>query len=141
MLTVISAFGGLLIGYAVLQFFGALALDDLPRGAEIRMDAVVVAYALLAAGFIGVIMGAIPVATALPADSDELRVTERYRRPSMNHLIVGIAVDDPKVLTKPWKSAHRRWTLGNGEVYEFYCTNNKELEELEKLRELELRGK
>jgi hypothetical protein len=42
------------------------------------------------------------------------------------------------VLTKPWKSAPRRWTLGNGEIYEFYCTNNRELEELEKLRELEL---
>jgi hypothetical protein len=42
------------------------------------------------------------------------------------------------VLQKPWKSAPRRLTLGNGEVYEFYCTNNKELEELQKLREIEL---
>ena len=63
------------------------------------------------------------------------------RRPSMNYLIVEITVDDPKVLVKPWKSAPRRWTLGDGEVYEFYCTNNKELEELEKLRELELQKK
>ena len=73
--------------------------------------------------------------------SDELRVVERYTRPSMNYLIVEITVDDPKVLEKPWKSAPRRWTLGNGEVYEFYCTNNHELDELEKLRELELQGK
>jgi hypothetical protein len=70
--------------------------------------------------------------------SDELRVTERYTRPSMNYLIVEVTVEDPKVLTKPWKSAPRRWTLGDGEIYEFYCTNNRELEELEKLRELEL---
>lgn len=70
--------------------------------------------------------------------SDQLRVTERYSRPSMNYLIVEITVDDPTVLEKPWKSAPRRWTLGNGEVYEFYCTNNKDVEELEKLRELEL---
>ena len=35
----------------------------------------------------------------------------------------------------------RRWTLGDGELYEFYCTNNKELEELQKLRELELQQK
>jgi hypothetical protein len=69
--------------------------------------------------------------------SDQLRVTERYSRPSMNYLIVEITVDDAKVLEKPWKSAPRRWTLGNGEVYEFYCTNNKDVEELEKLRELE----
>ena len=73
--------------------------------------------------------------------SEDLKVTERYRRPSMNYLIVEITVDDPKVLTKPWKSAPRRWTLGNGEVYEFYCTNNKEVGELEQLRQLELQGK
>ena len=36
---------------------------------------------------------------------------------------------------------HRRWTLGDGEIYEFYCTNNKELEELQKLREHELQQK
>ena len=73
--------------------------------------------------------------------SDELHVTERYTRPSMNYLIVEITVNDPKVLLKPWKSAPRRWTLGSGEIYEFYCTNNKELEELEKLRQQELKGK
>ena len=73
--------------------------------------------------------------------SDELRVTERYTRPSMNYLMVQITVDDPKVLVKPWHSATHRWTLGDGEVYEFYCTNNKELEELQKLRALELQGK
>jgi hypothetical protein len=54
---------------------------------------------------------------------------------------VQITVDDPKVLEKPWSSAPHRWTLGDGEVYEFYCTNNKELEELQKLRELELQKK
>jgi hypothetical protein len=59
----------------------------------------------------------------------------------MNYLIVEVIVDDPKVLEKPWKSAPRRWTLGDGESYEFYCTNNKELEELEKLRAQELQGK
>jgi len=73
--------------------------------------------------------------------SDQLKVTERYRRPSMNYLIVEITVEDPQVLEKPWKSAPRRWTLGDGEVYEFYCTNNKELEELEKVRALELKEK
>jgi hypothetical protein len=70
--------------------------------------------------------------------SDELRVIERYTRPSMNYLIVEITVEDPQVLTKSWKSAPRRWTLGDGDIYEFYCTNNRELEELQKLREQEL---
>jgi len=70
--------------------------------------------------------------------SDALRVIERYTRPSMNYLIVQITVDDPKVLEKPWTSAPHRWTLGDGEVYEFYCTNNRELDELEELRRQEL---
>jgi hypothetical protein len=73
--------------------------------------------------------------------SDALHVTERYSRPSMNYLMIQITVDDPKVLQKPWKSAPHRWTLGDGEVFEFYCTNNKELEQLEKLRTQELQGK
>ncbi|HWV95250.1 MAG TPA: hypothetical protein VNZ24_13060, partial [Vicinamibacterales bacterium] len=73
--------------------------------------------------------------------SDQLRVVERYSRPSMNYLMVEVTVDDPKVLTKPWKSASRRWTLGNGEIYEFYCTNNRELEELEKVHQQELQNK
>jgi hypothetical protein len=70
--------------------------------------------------------------------SDALHVTERYTRPSKNYLMVQLTVDDPKVLEKPWKSATHRWTLGDGEIFEFYCTNNKELEQLEKLRALEL---
>ena len=73
--------------------------------------------------------------------SDELRIIERYSRPSTNYLIVEITVEDPKVLTKAWKSAPRRWTLGDGEVYEFYCTNNREIEELEKLRAQEQQAK
>lgn len=72
--------------------------------------------------------------------SEELRVTERYTRPSMNYLMVEITIDDPKVLMKPWKSAPRRWTLGDGEVYEFFCTNNREIEELQKLRQQELQS-
>jgi hypothetical protein len=73
--------------------------------------------------------------------SDQLHVVERYTRPSMNYLIVQITVEDPKVLTKPWTSAPRRWTLANDHINEFYCTNNRELDELQKLRELELQGK
>lgn len=72
--------------------------------------------------------------------SDELRVIERYSRPSMNYLIVQVTVEDPKVLTTPWNSAPRRWTLTDGPINEFYCTNNRDLEELERLRELELAG-
>ena len=67
--------------------------------------------------------------------SDELRVTERITRPSMNYLVVQITVDDPKVLTKPWTSAPRRWTLTKEDVREFYCTDNPDIQEFEKLAE------
>lgn len=72
--------------------------------------------------------------------SDELRVIERYTRPSLNYLIVEVTVEDPKVLAKPWTSAPRRWTLTESPINEFYCTNNRDLEELQRLRELELAG-
>src|SRR5439155_5429285 len=39
----------------------------LPRGEEIRLDLVVVAYALGIAGVIGLVLGLIPVANVLPA--------------------------------------------------------------------------
>ena len=73
--------------------------------------------------------------------SDQLHVIERYSRPSMNYLIVQVTVEDPKVLTKPWTSAPRRWTLTKDPINEFYCTNNRELDELQKLREQELKEK
>ena len=69
--------------------------------------------------------------------SDELRVIERYSRPSMNWLIVEVTVDDPEVLTQPWTSAPRRWTLTTDPINEFYCTNNRDLAELQRLREIE----
>lgn len=69
--------------------------------------------------------------------SDQLRVIERYSRPSMNYLMVEIEVHDPEVLEEPWKSAPRRWTLTDSPINEFYCTNNRELEELERLQALE----
>jgi hypothetical protein len=73
--------------------------------------------------------------------SDALHVVERYSRPSVNYLIVQITVDDPKVLAKPWTSAPRRWTLASDKINEFYCTNNHELEELEKLKQQETQRK
>ena len=69
--------------------------------------------------------------------SDALKVTERLSRPSMNYLNVQIIVDDPKVLTKPWKSAVRSWTLTKDSVHEYYCTDNPDVAEFEKIVESE----
>jgi hypothetical protein len=66
--------------------------------------------------------------------SDEMRVIERLSRPSKNHLIVQLTVEDPKVLAKPWNSAPRNWSLVDGEdVHEYYCTDNPDVDEFQKL--------
>jgi predicted permease len=67
-LTMVSAAAGLLVGYGALQLLGSLNIQDLPRGAEIRLDGVVVAYTIAIAAAIGFILGLIPVASALPAN-------------------------------------------------------------------------
>ena len=68
LLTLFSAAIGLLVGYAVLRLLGTLNIQQLPRGEEIRLDLVVVAYTMGVAAAIGFVLGLIPVASALPAN-------------------------------------------------------------------------
>jgi hypothetical protein len=63
--------------------------------------------------------------------SDQEHVIERFRRPSENYLTYQATIEDPKVLTKPWTSAPRTWTLGHEDLEEYYCTNNQEVQEYE----------
>jgi len=67
LLTMLAAAAGLVVGYAALRLLGTLNIQELPRGEEIRLDLVVVAYTLAAAAAIGIVLGLIPVATILPA--------------------------------------------------------------------------
>ena len=55
----------------------------------------------------------------------------------MNHLVVQVTIEDPKVLTKPWTSAPRVWTLGKERLLEYYCTNNQDVEQYKALKEKE----
>ena len=68
LLTMISAAIGLLVGYVALQLLGTLNIQELPRGEEIRLDGVVVAFTLTLAALIGLVLGVIPVANVLPAN-------------------------------------------------------------------------
>jgi predicted permease len=68
LLTLISAVGGLAIGYLALQFLGTLNIQDLPRGDEIRLDGVVVAYTIAVAAVMGIALGLIPVANVVPTN-------------------------------------------------------------------------
>jgi hypothetical protein len=69
--------------------------------------------------------------------SDQQHVIERITRPSMNYLVVQVTIEDPKVLTKPWTSAPRQWSLGHEDLQEYHCTHNEELDQLRRLNELE----
>ena len=68
MLTLVSAALGLAVGYAALQALGTLNIQELPRGTEIRLDGMVVAYTIVTAAAIGIVLGLIPVANVLPAN-------------------------------------------------------------------------
>jgi predicted permease len=68
LLSIVAAGLGLLVGYAVLQALGALNIDELPRGFEIRLDGVVVMYTIGIAVALGAVLGLIPVANVLPAN-------------------------------------------------------------------------
>jgi predicted permease len=67
LLTCVSAAAGLAVGSAALRLLGALDIQDLPRGTEIRLDGTVVIYAVAIAITLGVILGTIPIAGILPA--------------------------------------------------------------------------
>ena len=67
-LTLLAAAAGLIVGYGALRLLGTLNIQELPRGEEIRLDGVVVAYTLGIAALIGFVLGLIPVASVLPAN-------------------------------------------------------------------------
>jgi len=67
--------------------------------------------------------------------SDQEHVIERLTRPSENYLIYQVTIEDPKVLTKPWTSAPRQWSLSHEDLEEYYCTNNQEVQQYQSIKE------
>jgi hypothetical protein len=63
------------------------------------------------------------IPNGLPS-TETLHVIERYRRPDLGHLEIDVTMEDPAVLTKPWR--HRMvWTLAPGEeILETVCNEN-----------------
>jgi len=56
--------------------------------------------------------------------TEQLHLTERYRRPDFSHLNVDITIEDPGAFAKPW-SIHTVWNLAPGEeIGEYVCTEN-----------------
>jgi len=69
--------------------------------------------------------------------SDQEHVIERLSRPSMNYLVYQVTIEDPKVLTKPWTSVQRKWSLNHGKLDEYYCTHNEEVQQYQLLKKEE----
>lgn len=56
--------------------------------------------------------------------SDQLKVTERIRRPTFGRLTVDIAIDDPKAYAKPWSVTQVFELIPDGELLEYACLEN-----------------
>jgi hypothetical protein len=58
------------------------------------------------------------------AHSDQLKVTERFRRIDRDHLELDITMDDPKALAKPWTTTFYYEIRPNWELGEISCSGD-----------------
>ncbi len=56
--------------------------------------------------------------------SDKAKVTERFRRLNVGTLEIGVTVDDPKTLTKPFTFTFQQRLMPDTELIEFVCGEN-----------------
>jgi hypothetical protein len=66
----------------------------------------------------------------LPA-TEALRVVERFTRPAIGRIEIGVTIDDPKAYTKPWSVMLTLILNPDTELLEYVCTeNNKDIEHM-----------
>jgi hypothetical protein len=58
--------------------------------------------------------------------SGQAKFTERFRRPTYDHLQIDITLDDPKAYTKPWTVRVDQRFLADEEPIEFICNENQQ---------------
>jgi hypothetical protein len=58
--------------------------------------------------------------------SDQLKMTERFTRPTFGSLQVDVTIDDPKVFAKPFTVRVYRNLLADQEMIEFICNENEQ---------------
>ena len=57
--------------------------------------------------------------------TEQLHLTERYRRPELARLEREVTVEDPGTFTKPW-TTRAVWELAQGEeIHEYICNENE----------------
>lgn len=63
--------------------------------------------------------------------SEQLRVTEKFRRVNFGRIELEITIDDPGAYTKPWTARYPLVYVPDTELIEYVCTeNNKDVEHL-----------
>lgn len=58
--------------------------------------------------------------------SDQLRVTERFRRTDFGHLDVEITLNDPEMYTKPFTLKVPHTLMADSDIFESFCENEKD---------------
>jgi len=58
--------------------------------------------------------------------TEQLKLTERIRRPDEGHLEYEYIVDDPATFTKPWSVKYATTLLAGDEIGEYVCTENEQ---------------
>jgi hypothetical protein len=62
--------------------------------------------------------------------SEEMKVTERFRRKDFGHLEIEFTFDDPKAYTRPWSVTVPFDLLADTEIIENVCENEKDVEHI-----------
>jgi hypothetical protein len=57
--------------------------------------------------------------------SEQLRVTERFRRRDAGHLEIEITLDDPEAFTRPFTYTITATTAAEDDLLEYFCTENE----------------
>jgi len=58
--------------------------------------------------------------------SDQLKMTERFRRPTFGSLQIDVTIDDPKTFAKPFTVRVYRNLMVDQEMIEFICNENEQ---------------
>jgi len=58
--------------------------------------------------------------------TEQLRVTEKFRRKDFGHLQIEITINDPGAYTKPWTAIESPTLLVDTELLEFVCSENEQ---------------
>lgn len=56
--------------------------------------------------------------------SDQMKVTETYRRTDDTHIVYEVTIDDPKTYTKPWKNSRIFTLRRDWNIMEYSCEEN-----------------